>query len=320
MQINAQHLPVMLPEVLNWLSPRAGGRYLDATVGLAGHAKAILDSVQGRLELLAIDRDDQNLSAAREELEDYRNLVHLRHDNFSRFEIYLQELGWDMLDGALLDLGVSSVHLDKAERGFSFLSDGPLDMRMDASDQGLTAAELVNSYSFAELKKIIREFGEEPMAGRIAARIVEKRQEAPLQSTLELAKLVESAYPAKRRAKSRRHPATKTFQAFRMYINSELEELSSFLEGIPKYLAPGARLVVISFHSLEDRVVKNFFRQESKDCLCSREQLFCQCRHRASLKILTKKPLTASAEEARQNPRSRSAKMRVAEKLSKNGN
>lgn len=319
MQIRAQHVPVMLPEVLDWLSPAAGGRYLDATVGLAGHAQAMLNSVQGGIEVLAMDRDSQTLALAKEELAAYKDNVHLRHSKFSDFTDYLNELGWNTLDGALLDLGVSSVHLDTAERGFSFLGEGPLDMRMDAQEQGLTASELVNTYSFDELRKIIREYGEEPLAGRIAARIVEKRKSDPLQTTLDLARLVASAYPAKRKAKSRRHPATKTFQALRIAVNAELEELSLFLHKIPQFLAQGARVVVISFHSLEDRLVKNFLRQESKDCLCPREHLFCQCDHKASLRILTKKPLTASEEEARHNIRSRSAKMRVAERLPRGG-
>lgn len=320
------HVTVLLKEVVQWLRPRPGGRYLDGTLGMGGHSLALLAAAdeqpgQGRppAELLGLDRDDQALELARQRLEKYRDRTHLFHLPFSRFEDALDEQGWDGVDGAVLDLGVSSLQLDRAERGFSFLESGPLDMRMDPSDGRPPARTLVNKGSYSDLKRILHRYGEEPQAGRIVKAILRARDEAPIEDTLRLAHIVEQAYPAKWRAKARTHPATRTFQALRIAVNHELEELEYFLERVAARLNPGARVAVISFHSLEDRAVKLAFRQAAKGCICPPRQPICTCGHEPELKILTKRPLCPEEAEAENNPRSRSAKLRVAERLAPGG-
>jgi 16S rRNA (cytosine1402-N4)-methyltransferase len=311
----AAHTPVMAEQVLEYLQPRAKGRYLDATLGLGGHTMAVLQQTLGAARILGLDRDGLALEMAASRVcaawPDAQFFV--RHDRYSQFESALQELQWDSLDGVLLDLGFSSFQLDNPERGFSFLLDGPLDMRMDAQGADLTAYEIVNTFSVRQLAKIIGEFGEEPLAGRIARKIEAVRRTGPIASTLELAHIVEQAYPPARRAKARNHPATRTFQALRMYVNDETGELQRFLADIVRYLVPGGRLVVISFHSIEDRIVKHFLRHQAKACHCPPRQPLCVCGHTPSLKILTKKPLMASRDEVLTNSRSRSAKLRAAE-------
>jgi 16S rRNA (cytosine1402-N4)-methyltransferase len=311
------HEPVLVEQVLEHLQPRPQGRYLDGTLGFGGHALAILEQTRGRAEILGLDRDREALDVAAARLTrvwpDAR--VFARNECFSRFLCAMQELGWDALDGVLLDLGVSSHQVDSPVRGFSFLKDGPLDMRMNAQGAGLTARDVVNSYSPKQLARIIGEFGEDPLAGRIARRIDQARQRNSIETTLELARVVEQAYPPARRAKSRNHPATRTFQALRMFVNDEAGELAQFLEHIVPCLAPRGRLVIISFHSLEDRLVKHFFQKQAKSCHCPPKQGFCLCGHRATLQILTRKPVTASTAEVAKNPRSRSAKLRAACRL-----
>lgn len=318
--IARRHIPVMLAEVLEHLVTHPGGRYLDGTLGLGGHASEVLAKA-GALagsgaELLGLDRDIEALALAKRRLSKFGTSAHFAHCAFADFETELDELGWDFLDGALVDLGVSSLQLDSPERGFSFIHDGPLDMRMNASS-GENAARLVNKASVEELKQIIEELGEEPQAGRIARAIDKARSTRPLQTTLELAKVVEEAYPAKWRATARNHPATRTFQAIRLAVNSELVQLGNFLEKIVPRLKPGGRVAVISFHSLEDRIVKHFFKAAATGCLCPPHVMQCICGHEASLRLVTKKALTASAEEAHANPRARSAKLRVAERTDK---
>ncbi len=311
---SVQHIPVLFDQVLEFLRPRPGGRYLDGTVGLGGHARAILEAA-GKAEVLGLDCDAAALEIAANTLSPYAGRVTLAKGRFSAFEGILDEAGWDLVDGALLDLGVSSLQLDTANRGFSFLADGPLDMRMDPSGGAAPAAALVNKASYHRLKEIILRYGEDPMAGRIARALVESREKNPVLNTLDLAARVSAAYPAKMRAKARNHPATRTFQALRMAVNRELEELEEFLRRIVGRMKPGARLVVISFHSLEDRLVKWAFRTEAKGCLCPRGQAVCVCGHVATLKILTKKPVTPSQDECAANPRARSAKLRAAERI-----
>ncbi|TVM19772.1 16S rRNA (cytosine(1402)-N(4))-methyltransferase [Oceanidesulfovibrio indonesiensis] len=308
------HASVMVSEVLEYLAPKQGGRYMDGTLGLGGHAEAVLQAAGG-CSLLGIDRDAMALETARQRLAPWGERVTFRQGSYSRFEEFMDELGWDALDGALLDLGVSSIQLDDAERGFSFLHDGPLDMRMGLSEGDAPAYRLVNKLSHGELKAIIHQLGEEPMGGRIARAIIEARAKEPIENTARLADIVEQAYPAKWRATARRHPATRTFQALRMAVNRELEELACFLEHIVGRLAPGGRVVVISFHSLEDRAVKHAFRDEAKGCNCPRSVPRCRCGRVPRLKILTKKPLTPSDEEVAANSRARSAKLRAAERL-----
>ena len=260
------HIPVLLDEIVSWINPRPGGRYLDGTLGLGGHTRALLQHCRGKAEILGIDRDLQTLNQAEKSLQDISGKIIFAHTSFGLFENVLREIGWSQVDGALLDLGVSSMQIDQSERGFSFLQDGPLDMRMDPSSGTPPAKRLVNTCSVYELKDIISRLGEDPLAGRIARAIADARQIRTIETTLELADIVSKAYPAKMRATARNHPATRTFQALRMAVNKELEDLSDFLAAIPGRLTPGARVAVISFHSLEDRLVKQAFRRESKDC------------------------------------------------------
>ena len=261
----------------------------------------------------------QALQKAGERLARYGENVHLAHTSFQNFSGALRELGWDLLDGVVADLGVSSLQLDSPERGFSFLHDGPLDMRMDPGSGGEPASNIVNGASFERLRQLLWDYGEEPMAGRIARAIVEIREKAPIETTLELARIVAAAYPAKRRALARNHPATKTFQALRLEVNQELKEVENFLARIVDYLRPGARICVISFHSLEDRIVKRAFRTENTGCLCPREYPVCTCGHEKRLSLPFRKPLLPGQEEMRVNSRSRSAKLRVAERIAGGG-
>ncbi len=306
------HVPVMLREVLEALSPGPGARWLDATLGLGGHAGALLRASGQGARLLGLDRDPASLRRAGERLKPFGGAVELRHGNFSDMDSLAAgflEAGSAGFDGVLMDLGVSSPQLDEAQRGFSFQKDGPLDMRMDPGG-GLSAAQWLESADEEELVRTLRELGEEREARRVARAI---RRALPLRTTLELAGVVSRALGGRRG--SRIHPATRTFQALRMAVNRELE---SVREALPKALAllkPGGRLAVISFHSLEDRAVKEFLARESRDCLCPPEIPFCRCGHKASLVPAGRKPRTAAPEELEANPRARSAKLRAARKI-----
>ena len=311
----ARHVPVLLQEVLDALDPQPGGRYLDGTLGLGGHARAVLERAGEGARLLGLDRDGEALALAQERLAPFGDRVAQAQSSYSRFGDVLDELGWDLVDGVLLDLGVSSLQLDGAERGFSFLHDGPLDMRMGSAFGAAPASSLVNKGSFQRIKWVIARYGEEPLAGRIARAIVEARREEPIETTSRLAAIVERAYPAKMRAKARNHPATRTFQALRMEVNQELEELQTFLGEVPARLRAGGRIVIISFHSLEDRIVKRAFRAEAKGCVCPPRQPICTCGRLPRLEVLTRKPVTPTEDEMEANPRARSAKMRAARRL-----
>ena len=319
MDAYSEHIPVMIDEVMHWLEPKPGGYYMDATLGLGGHAARLMELTGGQAHLLGLDRDMQALQKAGERLARYGENVHLAHTSFQNFSGAMRELGWDLLDGVVADLGVSSLQLDSPERGFSFLHDGPLDMRMDPGSGGEPASNIVNGASFERLRQLLWDYGEEPMAGRIARAIVETREKAPIETTLELARIVAAAYPAKRRALARNHPATKTFQALRLEVNQELKEVENFLARIVDYLRPGARICVISFHSLEDRIVKRAFRTENTGCLCPREYPVCTCGHEKRLRLPFRKPQLPGQEEMRVNSRSRSAKLRVAERIAGGG-
>lgn len=310
----AAHIPVLLDEVLEYLAPHKGGRYLDGTLGLAGHASAVLERAGEGAELCGLDRDPEALRRATARLAPFGGQAHLYHLRYSEFEEALDDLGWPTVDGALIDIGVSSMQIDLAERGFSFHADGPLDMRMDPDAQE-SAWRLVNRERHEVLKDIIARYGEEPMAGRIARAIVDARNTGPIDTTLQLAAIVERAYPAKWRATARNHPATRTFQALRMAVNDELGELERFLDAILARLAPGGRLVVISFHSLEDRIAKHRMRHWAEGCRCPRHVPRCVCGHTPEVRILTKKPVTATSDELARNPRASSAKLRAAEKV-----
>lgn len=316
MTVTVPHAPVLVQEMLEYLQPRLGGKYLDGTLGFGGHAGAVLEKTRGAAQILGLDRDQEAAHQAAVSLTaawPHARLA-VRNIRFSRFAEAMDDLGWKEVDGALLDLGVSSHQVDTPQRGFSFLREGPLDMRMDACDAGLSAEDVVNAFAPRELARIISAYGEEPLAGRIARRIEQHRQQRRIVSTLELARIVESAYPPARRARARNHPATRTFQALRMFVNDELGELNAFLEGIIPFLVPDGRLVIVSFHSLEDRIVKHFFQKQSRGCHCPPMQPLCQCGRTALLDVLTKKPVTASSDEVAANPRSRSAKLRAARK------
>ncbi len=293
------HAPVLLNEVISWLAPRSGGRYCDATLGLAGHANAVLEASAPQGRLWGIDRDRDALALARERLAPWGDRVTYLHAPFSRARDLLDAAGALPLDGCLIDLGVSSPQLDRPERGFSFRRPGPLDMRMDQSS-GETAAQYLARVDEEELVGVLRDLGEERFAKRIARFIVEDRVEAPLTTTDALAALVARAIP---RREHHKDPSTRTFQALRIVINGELAELEKVLEDLPGCLAHGGRLAVISFHSLEDRMVKWRFRAlaEPKG----------ECRFR----ILTKKPVMAGDDELARNPRARSAKLRVLERV-----
>ena len=314
----SRHIPVLFSEVLSFAPLTENARYLDGTLGLGGHSEGLLLQAEKKglagVELLGLDRDLSALALAGDRLSRFGNAVHTAHACFSGCGEALDGLGWDAVDFALVDIGVSSMQLDVAERGFSFIADGPLDMRMDTS-KGQPASAIVNNAPVLRLKEIIGEYGEDPMAGRIARAIDDARSVAPIERTTELARIVEEAYPAKWRAKSRNHPATRTFQALRMVVNDELGELETFLKTMVSRLRPGGRIAVITFHSLEDRMVKHFFRDLATGCRCSPHVPVCVCRHEPELRVLTRKPIGPSDAEAAANPRAGSAKLRVAEKV-----
>lgn len=308
MNEEAVHLSVMPEEVLALLAPQAGESFLDGTVGGGGHARRILEASAPDGRLLGLDRDQTALRRAAEVLAPFGQRVVLRHRNFSEAGAVLAELGWQGVDGMLLDLGVSSFQLDEAQRGFSFRSDAPLDMRMDQT-AGQTAAEVLNSLAAEELTRIFRDYGEERWAGRIARRIVQTRQEAPLATTRQLAELVRDTVPGGK-VPGRIHPATRVFQALRIHVNGELEHLRQALSGAIDLLKPGGRLAVISFHSLEDRMVKQFFQEQIRTCICPPRLPICACNRQPEVELLTRKGIRATPEEVAINPRARSATLR----------
>jgi 16S rRNA (cytosine1402-N4)-methyltransferase len=301
------HQPVLYHETILALQPKNGGRYVDGTVGAGGHARGILEASAPGGRLLGLDVDPQALALARETLAPYGERVCLAQASYASLPEQLAKLDWQTVDGILLDLGLSSMQLDTPERGFSFSHDAPLDMRFDPHS-ALTAADLVNELPEDELADLLYRYGEEPAARRIAHAIVGAR---PLRTTLELASVIEALLPRRGRI----HPATQTFQALRIAVNAELEQVEAALPKAVASLRSGGRLAVISFHSLEDRLVKEYFRRESRNCLCPPRQPICTCGHRAILKEVNRKPLTPGADEISANPRARSAKLRIVEKL-----
>jgi 16S rRNA (cytosine1402-N4)-methyltransferase len=308
-----RHLSVMPDEVIQYLNPRPGGIYLDGTLGGGGHARLILERCTPGGMLIGIDQDQEALQATGQRLAEFGASAQLVHGNFGELKQHLERLGMSGLDGFILDIGVSSHQLDSGKRGFSFQHDAPLDMRMDTS-QGQTAAELLNELPEEELEQIIRDFGEERWAKRIASFIVKARHEAPIEGTLQLVDIIKGAVP-KAKWDERIHPATRTFQAIRIAVNRELENLEKGLRAAIERLKPGGRGVVISFHSLEDRIVKHIFREYTTGCICPRNLPVCVCNNRPRVQILTGRPGMASDTEISENPRSRSAKLRALEKL-----
>ena len=312
------HRPVLYHEVIHALQPSQGGRYVDCTLGAGGHAWGILLDSSPDGEVLGLDVDPQAIQEANERLAQFGERMHFMQASYVTLGEQLKKLGWQAVNGVLLDLGLSSMQLDTPQRGFSFLQDAPLDMRFDPS-ASTSAADLVNNLSEAELAQVLYRYGEEPRARRIAQALVRAR---PITRTQELAEIVArvvgkagSSKSRGRRPQSRTHPATQTFQALRIAVNRELEAVECVLPQAVEALAPGGKLVVISFHSLEDRIVKQFIRQESRDCICPPRQPVCTCGHRASLVEITRHPLRPQMAEVQANPRSRSARLRIAEKI-----
>ncbi|MDY4231513.1 MAG: 16S rRNA (cytosine(1402)-N(4))-methyltransferase RsmH [Candidatus Faecousia sp.] len=307
-----QHRSVLLDECIDALSIRPDGIYLDGTLGGAGHSLEICRRLTtGRL--IGVDRDEVALRAAAERLKPFADRVTTVHSNFCEINAILDRLGLDGVDGMLFDLGVSSPQLDDASRGFSYMADAPLDMRMDRGE-ALTASTVVNEWPQEELRRILYEYGEERYAPQIAAAIVRRRQQRPIETTLELVDVIRSAMPPQA-LREKQHPAKRSFQAIRIAVNDELASVSRLMHDAIDRLNPGGRLAVITFHSLEDRIVKNAMQAAAKGCTCPPEFPVCICGKKPKVRVLTRKPIVSGAQELAENPRARSAKLRVAEKL-----
>jgi 16S rRNA (cytosine1402-N4)-methyltransferase len=305
--VGAAHVPVMVAEVVEWLRPRPGARLVDATVGAGGHAAALLAAAPGA-ELLGLDRDPAALERAAHRLHEHAGRLHLRQASFAELTRVLAALGWDAVDAVLLDLGIGSFQLDDPARGFSFRTEGPLDMRLDPAAP-LTAAEIVNTWSEGAIARLLAEYGEEPRARRVARAIVRAR---PLRTTGELARAVAAALG---RRHGGIHPATRSFQAIRIAVNAELAALDRFLADGYVVLRPGGRLAVLAYHSLEDRRVKDAFRRWAASCLCPPLTVRCGCGWTPKVRLLTRRPLRPGPAELARNPRARSARLRVVERL-----
>lgn len=311
------HVPVLLDDVVRLLAPRDGDLILDCTVGSGGHAAALLHAAGPRARLLGIDRDPEALERAARQLAPFGERVRLVRANYAQLESVLEREGVERVDRVLFDLGVSSPQLDDPDRGFTYRADAPLDMRMDPAEP-TTAYHLVNGLTESELTRMLRDYGEERWAARIAHFIVEARAKEPIATTGQLVDIVKRAVPAAARRHGP-HPARRTFQALRIAVNRELESLAAGLEAAHRRLAPCGRLAVISFHSLEDRIVKHRFRQWEKGCQCPPGAPACRCGGRPTVRVLTRKPVVATESEIAANPRARSAKLRVAERLAGDG-
>jgi len=308
-----RHEPVLLREVISWINVHPGGVYCDGTLGGGGHSEAILAASGGTARLFGIDRDENAICAATERLKQYSGF-HAIHGNFHDAKNLLASAGAGQLDGILLDLGVSSPQLDIPERGFSYHEDAPLDMRMDQS-RGETAADFLNTAEEREIMEVIRDYGEEKWAARIARIICEHRSKKPLETTFDLVSAVDAAIPKAVRRKEDGHPARRTFQAIRIQVNDELAPLEQALKDFVDCLKPGGRICVITFHSLEDRIVKRCFKTMEHPCICPPRAPVCTCGRKPQVKVLGGGAIAPSAAETAANPRSRSAKLRVAEKL-----
>ena len=306
------HVSVLLEECIEGLAIKPDGIYVDGTLGGAGHSSRIAAKLTtGRL--IGIDRDNVALEAAAERLRPFEDRVTLVHANFCDMDQALQELGIDKVDGILLDLGVSSPQLDDGQRGFSYMTDAPLDMRMNGEDVR-DARQIVNTWSYEELKRILYDYGEERFAPRIAAAICRRREQAPIETTLELVDVIKSAMPASA-LREKQHPAKRSFQAIRIAVNDELGAVETVMKKAVPLLNPGGRLAVITFHSLEDRIVKNAMAEAAKGCTCPPSFPVCVCGKKPQVRIVTRKPIVSGEEELERNPRARSAKLRICEKL-----
>ena len=307
------HKPVLLDECLDALAIKPEGIYLDGTLGRAGHSLEIARRLSGKGRLIGVDRDETALEAAKQRLAEYMDRVTLVHSNFSEIHAILDELGIDKIDGMLFDLGVSSPQLDDAERGFSYMHDAPLDMRMDRT-AALTAYDVVNGWSYEELRRILFEYGEERYAPVIAKHIVRQREQAPIETTVQLSDIIRGAMPPAA-LREKQHPAKRSFQAIRIAVNGELDELEPMMEAAAERLNVGGRLAVISFHSLEDRIIKKAMQRLASGCTCPPEFPVCVCGKQPKMKLVSRKPIVSSAAELEYNHRARSAKLRMAEKL-----
>ncbi|MFZ5365356.1 MAG: 16S rRNA (cytosine(1402)-N(4))-methyltransferase RsmH [Patescibacteria group bacterium] len=308
----AIHKPVLIKEVIESLDPQPNQNFIDCTLGAGGHTRELLEKTRPNGKVLALDWDENAVIEAKQTLKEYLPRLTLIRDNYSNLKKVVQENDFADFSGVLLDLGLSSDQLKSSGRGFSFLTDEPLDMRFSLTN-GLTAGQILNNWSEPELKKILKEFGEEEKFHKIVAEIVKYRRNRKFKTTHQLVDLIERVKGLPRKGKI--HPATKVFQALRIAVNNELENIKSTLAQAAGLMPVGSKIAVISFHSLEDRIIKQFFQRESKDCVCPSEIPECRCGHRAILKIITKKPVIASAAEVKENPRARSAKLRVAERI-----
>ena len=306
------HRPVLLWECIEGLNIKPDGIYVDGTLGRGGHSEEIAKRLTTG-KLISIDQDQQAIDEAGARLAPYGDKVILVKDNFRNTAAILDRLGYEGVDGMLFDLGVSSPQLDDAERGFSYMNDAPLDMRMDRS-AAITAYDVVNYWSEFDLKRILRDYGEERCAGRIASKIVRVREDKPIETTLELVDVIRSAMPAAA-LREKQHPAKRSFQAIRIAVNDELGAVEDMIRTVPDKLNKGGRLCVISFHSLEDRLIKNGISALEKGCTCPREAPICTCGFKQTLRNVHRKPIVSGAEELEENPRARSAKLRVAEKV-----
>lgn len=309
---NFSHKPVLFYETVDGLNIKPDGIYVDCTLGGAGHTSLALSRITTG-KMICLDQDMDAIENAKEVLSPYEGKFELVHTNFEKVGKVLDELAPDGIDGAMIDLGVSSHQLDTAERGFSYHLEAPLDMRMDKS-AALSAATVVNTYSFSELCRILRDYGEEKRAASIASAIIKKREEKKIETTLELSEIIKSAFPPKERFEGK-HPARRSFQAIRIEVNRELAIIPPTIDALISRLKKGGRLCVITFHSLEDRVVKEAFKKYTDGCTCPREFPVCVCGFEPSIRNLTKKPIVPTKQEEEENPRSRSAKLRIAEKI-----
>lgn len=306
-----KHVSVLFKETIDGLDLKEGGIYVDGTLGGGGHSFGMLSSGVD-IKVIGIDQDSEAINAAKKRLEEFSDKVTFVNDNFSNIKNILKELGIDSIDGVVLDLGVSSYQLDNAERGFSYMHDARLDMRMNTENE-LSAYEVVNNYSEEELMRIFYEYGEEKWSARIAKFIVEKREEKPIEKTSELVEIIKAAIPQKARQQGS-HPAKRVFQAIRIEVNNELGILSDTVDDIVSVLRPGGRIAIITFHSLEDRIIKQAFSRLATGCVCPKSFPVCVCNNQPVVKIVTKKPILPSKGEEEENPRSKSAKLRIAEK------
>ncbi len=313
-----RHIPVLLDECLEYLKLKPNTTFVDATLGGAGHSLEVAKAIGAGGTLIGIDQDEVALAAASERLgalpDDVRPELHLLRGNFGSLDDLLVQVEVPAIDAILFDIGVSSVQIDTPSRGFSFKETAPLDMRMDPGTQTLTAEEIVNHYTAADLTRIIRTYSDEKWANRIAEFIVKEREREPIRTSDQLVEIIKAAIPASARRRGG-HPAKRTFQALRIEVNSELDVLRSGLEAAIRWLAPGGRVAVISYHSLEDRIVKDTFRTFATGCICPPEIPVCICGHVPIVKLVTHRPVVPTPEEVERNPRARSAKLRVAEKL-----